>query len=80
METLLNIQQAKELTDLQVRENLAECKKWENKFEDISTCKVKIDKEVVGLDISHDYKEKLYAIVNKAKDCFKSKLADLKKG
>ena len=49
METLLNIKQAKELTDLQVRENLAESKKWESKFEDIATSKVKIDKEVVGL-------------------------------
>ena len=49
METPLNIKQAKELTALQVRENLAESKKWESKFEDIATSKVKIDKEVVGL-------------------------------
>ena len=76
---LHEIYDAELLTDLQVRENLAESKKWENKLEDLFVSKVKIDKDVVGLDICDDHKDRLTDVVNKAKLAFDSKVANLKK-
>ena len=56
---LHEVDKAEKLTDLEVREILAESKKWESKMEDIVASKVKIDKDVVGLDVSKDCKDKL---------------------
>ena len=49
-DALNKVDKAKSLTDLQVREYLAESRKWETKYDDIATSKVKIVKDIIGLD------------------------------
>ena len=79
IETLHSVVTTKDLTDLQVREYLAESRKWESKLEDITASKLKIDKDVVGLDISTENKDKLSEVVNKAKQACLDAISDLKK-
>jgi hypothetical protein len=79
IDTLQNIVTTKDLTDLQVREYLAESRKWESKLEDITASKLKIDKDVVGLDICTKNKDKLSEVVNKAKQACVDAISDLKK-
>ena len=47
-------------------------------MEDIFESKLKIDKDVVGLDMN-DSKDKFASVINKAKQAFNAKVTDLKK-
>ena len=58
---------------------MAESRKWESKFEDISASKLKIDKDVVGLDICTENKDKLSEVVIRAKQALVNTISDLKK-
>ena len=68
MEILNKVDDAKKLTDLQIREALVESKKWETKFDEIKISKVKIDKNVVGLDVSKEKKDKYKDQVQKTSE------------
>ena len=79
MEILNKVDDAKKLTDLQIREALVESKKWETKFDEIKISKIKIDKNVVGLDVSKEKKDEYKDQVQKISEILKAKIAELKR-
>ena len=72
------IDDAKKLTDLQVKENLEASKKWESRLDEIFNTKVKIDQDAVGLDIEQAMKDNVAELVNKAKEAVENKVTELK--
>ena len=78
-DTIYEIKKAQELSDQDVRQHLIDSKRWETKVEDISSSKVKVDKDTVGLEIDTDTVTKLNSVVEKVRTAVKEKIADLKK-
>ena len=79
LESLLEIKIANDLTDQVVREKLLDSKRWDSKLEDIISSKVKVDKDIIGLEVDEEAVRKLNDIVGKVTDAVKDKTADLKK-
>ena len=79
VENILDIKKASVLSDQDVRQHLMDSKRWESRAEDITSSKVKVDKEIIGLEVEPDAVQKLNEIVEKMKTIVKEKIAELKK-
>ena len=49
MDIVKEVKTAKELSDQEIKHILPEAKKWETKLEEMTTSKVKLDMDLVGL-------------------------------
>ena len=79
LDLTFDIKKAAELSDQDVRLHLLDSKRWESKLEDISSSKVKVDKEIIGADVDNESIERLDNIVERLKTAVKEKIAELKK-
>ena len=79
LEIIFDINKATDLSDQDVRQHLLDSKRWETKLEDIVSSKVKVDKDIVGVDVDSETVGKLKDIVEKVKTSVRGKVAELKK-
>ena len=68
-----------ELSDQDVRQHLMDSKQWENKLDSISTSKVNINKDAVGIDVDQNEVKKINDLFAKTEEILKGKVLELKK-
>ena len=79
LEIIFDINKATDLSDQDVRQHLLDSKRWESKLEDIVSSKVKVHKDIIGVDVDSETVGKLKDIVEKVKTSVRGKVAELKK-
>ena len=79
LEHLNDIKEAKYLTDQEVSQHLMDSESWENKLDDIIFAKVKVEMDIIGLDMDEQNVTEFINLVDKLSTSFNTKLADLKK-
>ena len=79
LEHLNEIKEAKDLTDQEVSQHLLDSSRWENKLDDIIAAKVKVEQDIIGLEMDEQKVTEFINLVDKLSSSFNTKLADLKK-
>ena len=78
LDSLNTIQLAPKLSDHEVRQHLLDSKTWSSKCDDIVSSKVKVDKDIIGLEVDKEVVSKLNAAVEKVKTAVSVKITELK--
>ena len=77
-ESIHGIKKASDLSDQDIRQHLLDSKRWESKVEEITSSKVKVDKDIIGVEVKPDDIQTLNDVVEKMKINVKEKIAELK--
>ena len=78
LEVVTKVKSSKDLSDPEVKQALLDSKKWESKFEALTTSKLKLDKDMVGLKVDNSAVLKINQDFSSLKETVKQKLNDLK--